>query len=203
MHPLSLLWNQTQDMTLNFLRSLQLIDGYATKSQAVPSTTLEQSWSLIPGYPANLQFTSYIMLHCWFVVMKLQGLFAPVSPSKIWQPARVDKSTRATKSRPNQKPPEIILKHVLLLLFIAYCMTVKATTHRVRARSMEMHQLCILSLTFISVALLNESGSTTKCLCPNSNRRTTHQCLAHPYQLPLRHPKTHAPNMRTSIYLDF
>jgi len=136
MHPLSLLWNQTQDMTLNFLRSLWLIVGYATKSQAVPSTTLEQSWSPIPGYPANLQLTSYVMLHCWFMVMKLQGLFTPVSPPKIWQPARVDQSTRAMKSRPNRKPPEIILKYVLLLLFIAYCMTVEATTHIVRAGSM-------------------------------------------------------------------
>jgi len=74
MHPLSLLWNQTQDMTLNFLRSLQLIVGYATKSQAVPSMTPEQSWSPIPGYPADLQLTSYVMLYCWFMVMKLQGL---------------------------------------------------------------------------------------------------------------------------------
>ena len=103
---------------------------------------------------ANLQLMNYIMLHHWFMVMKLQGLFTPVSPYKIRQPARVDKSTRAMKSRPNRKPPEIILKHVLLLLFIAYCMTVKATAHSVREGRMEMHQLCILPLTFISVALL-------------------------------------------------
>ena len=154
MHPLSLLWNQTQDMILNFLRSLRLIVGYATKSQDVPSQTVEQPWFPIPGYPADLQLTSYIMLYHWFVIMKLQGLFAPASPFRIWQPARVDTSTRAMKSRPNRKPPEIILKHVLLLLFITYCMTVEATTNSVREGSMEMHQLCILPLTFISVTLL-------------------------------------------------
>ena len=119
--------------------------------------TLEQPWLLIPGYPADLQLTSYVMLYHWFMVMKLQGLFTPVSPSKIWQPARVDKSTRAMKSRPNRKPPKIILKHILLLLFIAYCMTVEATAHRVREGRMEMHQLCILPLTFILVALLERT----------------------------------------------
>ena len=56
------------------------------------------------------------------------------------QPAKVEWSTRATKNRPNQKLPDIILQHMLLLVFIAYSMTVEATMHKVRTRSREMYQ---------------------------------------------------------------
>ena len=154
MHPLSLLWNQTQDMTLHFLRSLWLIAGYTTKSQVVPSMPPEQPWSPIPGYSADLQLTSYIMLHRWFMVMKLQGLFAPVSPSKMWQPARVDNSTRAMKSRPNQKPPEIILLHTTSALHCLLHDSLSNNTQSEGRKYGDASNWHILPLTFISVALL-------------------------------------------------
>jgi len=94
------------------------------------------------------------------------------------QPARVDKSTRAMKSRPTRKPPEIILKHVLLLLFIAYCMTVEATTHRKREGSMEMHQLGILPLTFLSVTLLEHTRQHCKMHMPKLEQKD--HSLPHP-----------------------
>ena len=147
MHPLSLLQKIIQDMTLTFLWLLLLIVGYDTMSRAILPTTPEWHWSPIPGYPAKLQPMNYIMLHCWYVIMKLQGHFTLVSPFKMQQPAKVEQSTKAPKNRPKWKPPDIILRHILLLLFITYSMTVKATMQWVRTGSMERHQFGILPLT--------------------------------------------------------